>query len=115
MSSINMNERITISKYLGEIQNDNGFDEKTWNDTYYSCWCAFKQVSGREFISAKADNSENIVTFTVRYCNKTKELLEVGATKDYKVIFDEKDYDIIFCSDYNNLHKFIDIKAEVKA
>jgi SPP1 family predicted phage head-tail adaptor len=114
MSNLKMNERITISHYLGEIQNENGFDEPTWDNNYYPCWCAFKQVSGKEFISAKAENAENIVTFTVRYCTKTKALLEVGATKDYKVIFNEKDYDIIFCSDYNNLHKFIDIKAEIK-
>lgn len=111
---MSMNERIIISHYLGEIQNENGFDEPTWDDTYYSCWCSFKQVSGKEFISAKADNSENIVTFTVRYCNKTKVLLAPEATKEYKVIYNEKDYDIIFCSDYNNLHKFIDIKAEIK-
>ena len=112
--SINMNERITISKYLGEIQNDNGFDEATWDDNYYNCWCAFRQISGKEFISAKADNSENIVTFTVRYCSKTKDLLEVGATKQYKVIYKGNDYDIVFASDYNNLHEWVDIKAEVK-
>jgi len=108
-----MNERIIISKYIEEVQNENGFDEPTWDDTYYSCWCAFRQASGKEFISAKANNSENIVTFTVRYCNKTKVLLVPGETKNYKIIFNGENYDIIFCSDYNNLHKFIDIKAEV--
>ncbi|NRT88531.1 phage head closure protein [Clostridium beijerinckii] len=114
MNSSDLKERIIISKYLGEVQNENGFDEPTWDDTYYTCWSSFKQISGKEFISAKANNSENIVTFTVRYSNKTKVLLEVGATKKYKVIYKEKDYDIIFCSDYNNLHQWIDIKAEVK-
>lgn len=113
MSSVKMNERITISQYINEIQNDNGFDVPTWDDAYYSCWAGFKQVSGKEFISAKANNSENIVTFAVRYCNKTKVLLIPGETKKYKVIYKEKDYNIIFCTDYNNLHKFIDIKAEV--
>ncbi len=114
MNNIKMNTRIIISKYIGEIQNENGFDEPQWDDTYYPCWSSFKQVNGKEFISAKANNSENIVTFTVRYCNKTKVLLEVGETKKYKVIYENNDYDILFCSDYNNLHQWIDIKAEVK-
>ncbi|WP_238899458.1 phage head closure protein [Clostridium sp. YIM B02500] len=114
MSSVEMDQRIVISEYIGESQNDNGFDTPNWDDTYYSCWSAFKQISGKEFLSAKANNSENVVTFTVRYCNKTKVLLVSGATKQYKVIYKEKDYDILFCSDYKNLHQWIDIKAEVK-
>lgn len=115
MNSVKMNKRITISQYLGEVQNDNGFDVANWDDTYYPCWSSFNQISGSEFISAKADNSEDIVTFTVRYFNKTKILLVPGETKKHKVIYKENDYDILFCSDYNNLHKFIDIKAEIKA
>lgn len=113
MKSGDLKERIIISKYLGEIQNENGFDVPTWDDTYYPCWCKFIQVSGKEFISAKANNSENIVTFTVRYCNKTKVLLEVGETQKYKVIYKGNDYNIEFCSDYKDMHQWIDIKAEV--
>ncbi|NOW93089.1 phage head closure protein [Clostridium beijerinckii] len=113
MSSVEMDQRIVISEYIGESQNDNGFDESNWDDTYYPCWSTFKQISGKEFISAKANNYENIVTFTVRYCNKTKVLLVPGATKQYKVIYKNKDYNILFCSDYNNQHEWIDIKAEV--
>lgn len=115
MVNVRTNERIIISQYIGEEQNDNGFDSLQWDDTYYSCWCSFRQVSGKEFISAKANNSENIVTFTIRYCSKTKALLEAGETKQYKVIYKNNDYDILFCSDYNNLHKWIDIKAEIKS
>lgn len=115
MGNVKCNERIIISEYLGEIQNDNGFDEPSWDDKYYSCRCGFKQVSGKEFSSAKANNTENIVTFTARYCNKTKVLLIPGETKKYKVIYKGNDYDILFCSDYENLHKWIDIKAEIKA
>lgn len=115
MNNKDCNQRIIISEYLGENQNDNGFDTATWDDTYYPCWCDFKQVSGKEYIAAKANNSENIVTFTVRYCNKTKVLLVPGATKQYKVIYKGIDYDIVFCSDYKNLHQWVDIKAKVKA
>lgn len=112
MSQIRLNNRIIIKKFSGEDQNDNGFDETLWDD-FHSCWCEFREVSGKEFIAAKANNSENIVTFTVRYCNKTKALLIPGETKKYKVICKNNEYDIKFCSDYNNLHNWIDIKAEV--
>jgi SPP1 family predicted phage head-tail adaptor len=113
MNSKNLKERIIISKYLGEVQNDNGFDAFNWDNTYYPCSCAFNQIRGKEFISAKANNAESIVTFTVRYCNKTKILLVPGETKNYKMIYKNKDYNIVFCSDYENLHQWIDIKAEV--
>lgn len=113
MDSGDLTERIIISQDIGEEQDDNGFDIPIWDNTYYPCWSSFKQVSGKEFISAKANNSESIVTFTVRFCNKTKILLVPGETKNYKVIYKNKDYNILFCSDYNNLHQWVDIKAEV--
>lgn len=106
--------RIIISEYLGDVQNENGFDTPNWDDTYYSCWSKFIQVTGKEFISAKANNTENIATFSVRYCSKTKVLLIPGETKKYKIIYKGKDYDIVFCSDYKDMHKWIDIKAEIK-
>ena len=113
MAGHRLSERIVIQEYLGEIQNNNGFDEPTWGE-YYSCWCEFREVSGKEFIAAKSNNSEDIVTFTIRYCNKVKALLVPGSTKKFKVVYKDVSYDIEFCSDFNNLHEWVDIKAEVK-
>ncbi|MDQ0149217.1 phage head closure protein [Eubacterium multiforme] len=106
-----LTERITIQEYK-TIQNENGFDEEIWKE-YYTCWSGFRQITGKEYISAKATNSENITTFTVRYCNKLKELLKPGATKVFRVKFNEEFYDIQYASDYNNSHQYIDLKCKV--
>ncbi|MGL4569639.1 MAG: phage head closure protein [Clostridium sp.] len=111
MADCTLTEIINIEKFLCEFQNDNGFDEPKWDDKYYRCWAAFKGIKGSEFIDAKATNSENIVTFTVRYCNKTKELLDPGASKKFRIKYNEYYYNVVFVSDYNNLHDWIDIKA----
>lgn len=104
-----LTERIIIQEYLS-VQNDNGFEKMQWND-YYKCWSAFRTISGKEYVSAKATQSENVVTFTVRFCRKTSELLKNGATKRFRVVFKGNIYDIEYCNDYENLHNFIDIKA----
>ncbi|AUM89169.1 hypothetical protein RSJ15_16215 [Clostridium botulinum] len=114
MARCKLTERIIIEKYLGEVQNENGFDEPKWDDKYYKCWSAYKDVSGKEYIAAKANNTENIVTFTVRYCNKTKALLAIGATKDFRIYHKKYYYDIEFVSDYKNLHEWVDIKCIVR-
>ncbi|MGL5459007.1 MAG: phage head closure protein [Cetobacterium sp.] len=112
---INLSERIKIYK-IEESQTENGFSiEPVYNDSniYYKCWSSFKTISGSEFIAAKATNSENIVTFTIRYCNKSKALLSPGATKKFKIKYNECLYDIQFANDYRNLHDWIDIKATI--
>lgn len=108
---IKLNNRIKFRK-SETIQNDYGTMEETLID-YYNCWARFKQVTGKEFIEAKTTNSENIVTFTVRYCNKLKPLLNNKQKKVFKVEFNGCTYNILFSSDWMNLHKYIDIKCEV--
>lgn len=108
---IKLNNRIKFRK-IETIQNDYGTMEETLID-YYNCWAGFKQVTGKEFIEAKTTNSENIVTFTVRYCNKLKPLLNNKQKKVFKVEFNGCTYNILFSSDWMNLHKYIDIKCEV--
>lgn len=115
MARYRLTERISIEKYLGEIQNKNGFDYPKWDDKYYKCWSAYKSVDGKEYIAAKANNTENIVTFTVRYCNKTKALLVPGATKNFRINYKGYHYDIEFVSDYKNLHEWIDIKCNIRS
>ena len=114
MAKCKLTERIIIEKFLGEVQTPNGFDETKW-DNYYKCWSAYKDVSGKEFIAAKATNSENIVTFTVRYCNKIKALLIPGANKNFRIKYKGFYYNIEYTNDYNNSHEFVDIKATIIA
>ncbi|MGL4571796.1 MAG: phage head closure protein [Clostridium sp.] len=109
-----LNTRISISKHTKGGTNENGFPiEDSWNDEYYHCWSEYRNIKGKEFIAAKATNSQSIVTFTVRYCNKTSPLLIVGNSKLYRVIYDNIPYNVVFASDYENRHKYIDLKCEV--
>lgn len=110
---IKLDKRIVFKK-IEYKQNDYGTeDPELSKDIYYSCRAGFKQISGKEFIAAKTTNSENIVTFTVRYCNKLKLLLNPKEKKNFKIEFNNCTYNILFASDWMNLHKYIDIKCEV--
>lgn len=111
MARCRLTERIKFQS-LVESQNDNGFNEENWID-YYECWSKYRSIKGSEFIAAKQTGSENIVTFLVRYCNKTKALLDSRATKIYKIIFRGRTYNIEYASDYEDLHEYIDIKCSV--
>lgn len=112
MSKISLNERIIIEKF-SQVQNENGFDEVKWTE-YHPCWSGYRRVSGKEYIAAKATNSEQIVTFTVRYCNKVKELLKPGSSKLFRIQYKGYYYDIVDDPvDFRNRHNFVDIKAQI--
>ena len=101
-----LTERIEIQKFGNNVQDSEGFDIGKW-ENYYKCWACFQAVKGKEFADAKTTQSLNIVTFTVRYCNNIKEL----NTKDFRVVFKGKTYNIEYIYDVNNQHNFIDIKC----
>ncbi|RUR35142.1 head-tail adaptor protein [Clostridium perfringens] len=111
MAECRLNERITIEE-LSITQNKNGFEEEKWNE-YYKCWSSFNKVKGSKFIAAKADNSENIVTFTVRYCNKIKPLLGPEAIKKFKVCFKGNYYKLEYVDDFEQRHEWVDLKAKI--
>lgn len=109
MAECKLTERILIQTRV-ETQNENGFNTEVWQD-YYSRWAKFKAVSGSEFVAAKATKSENIVTFSVRYCNKIKPLLILNNYPKYKILFKGILYNIEYANDYQGLHEYVDIKC----
>lgn len=112
MAQCRLTERIVIEEF-SETQNENGFDEVTWTE-YHPCWSRYRRVSSKEYIAAKANNSEQIVTFTVRYCNKVKELLKPGSSKLFRIKYKGYNYDIVGDPvDFENRHTFVDIKAQI--
>ena len=112
MARCNLTERIEFETINLKLDDDN-FETPEW-DFYYKCWAGYRTVKGKDFIAAKADNSENIVTFTVRYCNKTKALLVPGANKKFRIKYKGFYYDILPpVSDFDNRHEFIDIRCSI--
>lgn len=111
---IKLNNRIKFKK-IETIQSDYGTDvPELSKDIYYSCWARFKTISSKDFVAAKTTNDENIVTFTVRYCNKTKDLLNPKEARNFRIEFNECIYTVISPA-INLLGKseYIDIKCEV--
>lgn len=106
-----LNNKITIQKLKKGID-DEGFNYENWID-HYKCWSNFRTVGWREYYSAKAIQAENTVTFTIRY-SKTTELIveDVNCTKNYRILYKDKTYDIKCINDVDNKHEYIDIKAE---
>ncbi|MCC0644894.1 phage head closure protein [Clostridioides sp. ZZV14-6154] len=105
--------RITIEKLSENNTNEMGFPLDDWQ-AYYTCWSDFKAVSGKEYISAKAVSSENIVTFTIRYSQKVRLIIEdIESTKIYRIRYRNKIYDIIYISDFENKHRFVDFKCKL--
>ena len=115
MSQYRLTERMVLQKYEDSDTDECGFPIQSWDEKYYPCWCAFRSVSGKEYFEAKANNTENIVTFTIRYCNKVKALLEPGATKEYRILYKNHVYDIQYASDYQDAHEWIDIKCKINS
>lgn len=111
MAKCKLTERIEL-EMLEEIQNENGFTQKNWT-SIYKCWAKYRAINGSEFLSAKATNSENVVTFSVRYCKQTKKLLEANATKIFRIQFKGRAYNILYASDFEDSHEYIDIKCSV--
>lgn len=108
-----LDNRIIIEKLFENDTDERGFPLSNWQ-TYYTCWSDFKAVSGKEYISAKAVSSENIVTFTIRYSEKVRLIIEdIESTKIYRIRYRNKIYDIIYISDFENKHRFVDFKCKL--
>lgn len=107
-----LNERITIQNFNSVIDNE-GFNVQEWID-YHTCWCCFRTVGWKEYFSAMQVQAQNTVTFTVRYSNKIKDIIEdIQATKKYRVVYKNNAYDIKYINDLENKHEYVDIKAEI--
>lgn len=111
MKTSDLKERIVIQK-LENIVDEEGFDVECWID-YHKCWSCFRTVGWKEYFSAAAIQAQNTVTFTIRFSNKIKVMLEdIKVTKYYRILYKKREYDIKYVCDLDNRHEYVDIKAE---
>lgn len=104
-----LNKRITIQKYT-TIQNENGFDVEDWID-YKTIWASVNNLWGKEFYAAKAVQAENTVEFICRYSRD----LENIDTKEYRIFWNNRTFNITFVDNIKYENKWLKIKAiEVK-
>lgn len=96
-----LRHRITLQKFTTTV-NENGFEEESWID-FKTVWASISNLHGREYFEAAAVQKENTVKFTVRYI---KDL-----DTSMKILFRNKQYNIIQIDNIKYENRFIEIKA----
>lgn len=104
-----LNKRIIIQKFA-TIQNENGFDIKAWVD-YKTVWARKRALSGKQYWSAKASQSEDTIAFTVRYSKDLEVLFKKNAKLEYRIQLKDITYEIQFANDVQEKHEWIEIKV----
>lgn len=109
MANFSMNDRVEFIAYT-QTEDEDGILEDT-EEVVYSCWANKKSMTNDEFVNSYATFNKYLISFRTRYCKFTKEL-EYN-TKKYKLRYKNQIFNIIAAIDYQNLHKFVDVKVEV--
>jgi len=98
-----LNIRIMIQKNT-PTSDEIGNDMAVWSD-YYSCAATGGNESGTESEKAGQTVDNEMIAFTVRYCDKTKNLNATG----YRVVFGDEIYDITHIDHMNFKRKSVKI------
>lgn len=100
-----LDKRIVIQK-LEIVTTENNFDEEAWMD-FKTVWASINNLWGKEFYAAKAINEENTVEFIIRYSKD----LEVLNSKEYRIKWQGREFDITFIDNIRYENKWLKIKA----
>lgn len=85
-----LDKRIVIQKRT--VTNDNLKNQlEQWTD-YHACWASVNGVTNREYLAARQQHEENVVTFKVRCCNALKNINK----RDFRIVFSGRIYDIMY-------------------
>lgn len=107
-----LTERITFQKLVKTDENENGFENEIW-EGIYTCWANKRDISGKEFLQLDADKTLLITSFTVRFCELTKRILENYDTKIYRIVHKGNIFDIEYPYNVKNENNFIDFKCKL--
>lgn len=103
------NRKIIIQK-LATTTNENGFQKEKWID-WKPIWAKVNNLHGKEFWEAKAVQAETTVVFEIRY---SKEIEGID-TKKHRLLFDSREFNIVFIDNVLYQNRTLKIKAmEVK-
>lgn len=88
---------------------DEGFRIEEFSEKY-SCWANVYNITNCEFNKGAAVATQVKCSFRVRYCKFTKDLIDNSTT--YKIIYNNKLFNILGANDYKDQHIYIDVKGE---
>jgi SPP1 family predicted phage head-tail adaptor len=101
MSIGEIRHRITLQS-LVLTTNDNGFEIESWQE-FKTVWSKVSNLSGREYYRAASIQEEQTVKFTIRYLK--------GLTANMRILFEDRQYNIISVDNIKYEGKYIEIKA----
>lgn len=100
-----MNKRITIQRYT-DVEGEWGQTTNDWKD-WKTIWASINSLFGREFWQAREANMENTINITVRYSRSLKDI----DTREYRISWDGKYYDIIHVDNPQFSNKYLIFKC----
>ena len=109
MANFRMDDRIEFVTCT-TVEDEDGI-KKEEVEVAYTCWANRLNMSNSEFTKSYTTFNKYLISFRVRYCKFTKAL--EYKTKEYKLRYKGQVFNIIAAIDYQNLHKFVDVKCEV--
>lgn len=84
-----------------------GNQTEEWT-TIFRTWASVNGIGGREYYNARQTNSENDVTFKVRYSRKIADYL----TSEIRIIYNGKIFDVKHIDDYMEQHKELAFRTQ---
>lgn len=100
-----MNKRITIQRYT-DVEGEWGQTTNDWKD-WKVIWASINSLYGREFWQARESNMENTINITARYSKTLKDM----DTREHRVKYDNKIYDIIHVDNPQFANKYLIFKC----
>lgn len=99
-------QRVIIQKRTSTKDNRGNITD-AWTN-YYSCYAYVNALSGDELIQARAARLKESVNITIRYSPIVSKL----DSRDYRIVFNDVVYNIIYIDDYQLRHETLKINAE---
>lgn len=99
------NKKIEV-QLLAETRDEIGQHVTGW-ETVFRPWAEVKCTGGREYYAAAQTNSENDMTFKIRFSKKVAGKL----TSELRIIYDGIVYNVVHIEDVNEQHRELIIRA----
>lgn len=103
-----LNKRIKFQIYSVSF-NENGFEVEEWTD-FKTVWASVNNLFGKEYWEAKTIQAEKTIEFKIRYSKDLKDL----NTKKYRIMWDNRIFDITFIDNVKYQNNFLKIKGVEK-
>ena len=104
MNATDLREQIEVQRRVDKGTDESGNPIHDW-EPFFRAYAAVRDVSGREFFAAAAEQLQNTVTFTIRHHD--------GVMNDMRVLYNDVPYDIVHINHLGYRRDYLTIRAEI--